>query len=449
VKSAGSRGGGVHRVVLAGVLAVIGCGLAEPASSQATSPAYRDAYERMLAAPTDVDAAFAFAEAAVAAGDLYGAIAALERILRLDPDRPDVEIRLGELYAMVGATRLAQAYLEQGLTSPAVPPAVRERAEALLAEAGRAEAEQGRRQRISGILSFGARYETNANAGPDTTLVRAGGQDAFLAPDDLEQDDVSVALTADLRHRWRLDDQAGHVLESNLVGFVSRYGSISTSNTTLLDLDVGPRMFVGETGRVSLRPFAEAGFLALADEPYRTQVGGGLNARWIARPDLLLEATGRWVSQDYRDTADQPVGSLRSGSEATLRPGVTYELGPRTLVSGDVLVGRKEADADFESFIDLGLGFSVTHVLAADVVRDWSLTANAFWRRSRYDEPDPFVDPDVTREDDRFDVGVTLSIPLGELLSLSFGARHTVNDSNLPNFEFDNTTVSALTSIAF
>lgn len=410
---------------------------------------YRRAYEQMLASPTDVDAAYAFAEAAVEEGDVYGAVAALERILRLEPERPDIRIRLGELYAMVGATALARAYLEAGLASPAVPPFVRERAESLLAETARADTALDRRHVFSGIVSVGPRYETNANAGPDSVLVRVGGNDAFLADDGQPKADVSLAATADLRHRYRLDDQAGHRLETRLLGFVSRYADVVTSNASVIEIDSGPRVFLGDTGRLSLRPFAQAGFLALNDETYRWRVGAGLNARYAARANLLLEAELRYLAEDYRDTEDQPFGSLRSGQDLTFRPGLSYEIGPRTVVSGDLLAGHKNADAGFESFTDLGGGVSLTHVFADGVVDGWSLTGNAFYRRSAYSDPDPAVDPDVSRTDDRVDLGLSLGIPLTEALSLSLGVRHSENDSNLPNYEFDNTTVSVLTSFAF
>ena len=431
-------------------MVLVCCVGAGDVAARAEAPAdYRRAYERMLAQPTDVAAAYAFAEAAVAAGDLYGAVAALERILRLDPDRPDIQVRLGELYAMVGATALARAYLEAGLASPAVPPFVRERAESLLEETARAAAAGTRRHGFSGLVSLGPRYETNANAGPDSVLVRVGGNDAVLGDDGRPEADFSLAATADLRHRYRLDDQAGHRLETRLLGFVSRYADVVTSNTGLIEVDSGPRVFVGETGRLSLRPFAQAGFLALDDEAYRRRIGGGLNARYAARPDLLVEAELRYLAEDYRDTDDEPSGSLRSGQDLTFRPGVTYEIGPRTVLSGDLLAGHKNAETGLESFTDLGVGASLTHVFGAGVVDGWSLTGNVFYRRSAYSDPDPTVDPDVSRRDDRLDLGLSLGVPLSERLSLSLGVRHSENDSNLPNYDFDNTTLSVLTSFAF
>lgn len=87
---------------------------------------YDEALRAALANPTDVEANFELAEAAVAVGDLNTAIAALERILLVQPDRPDIKLRLGQLYQRVGAYELAGSYLGSGLESRDVPQVIRE-----------------------------------------------------------------------------------------------------------------------------------------------------------------------------------------------------------------------------------------------------------------------------------------------------------------------------------
>ena len=130
-------------------------------ATESASTEYQQAFEAMLADPTSTAKAFAFAEAAVAEGDLSGAIAALERILQIDPDRPDIKLRLGELYQQTGAPIVAQIYLASGLEATQMPPEIKERAEELEERARAAEA-AGARHRFSGTAFIGGRYETNA-----------------------------------------------------------------------------------------------------------------------------------------------------------------------------------------------------------------------------------------------------------------------------------------------
>ena len=64
---------------------------------------YDAALERLLAAPSDPEASFDFAQAAIAASDPRAAIAALERILIFDPKLANIRLELGSLYLLVGA----------------------------------------------------------------------------------------------------------------------------------------------------------------------------------------------------------------------------------------------------------------------------------------------------------------------------------------------------------
>src|SRR5256885_11243076 len=62
--------------------------------------------------PSDVGAALTFAKIATLAGDAEGAIGALERVLIFNPDLPEVDLAIGELYrADRKSTRLNSSHL--------------------------------------------------------------------------------------------------------------------------------------------------------------------------------------------------------------------------------------------------------------------------------------------------------------------------------------------------
>lgn len=86
----------------------------------------------MVADLANPERSFEFVQAAVDAGDLRGAIAALERILLINPDLPNIQLELGVLYRRAGAAELGDAYIREALAAEDVPPEVRERAEAIL-----------------------------------------------------------------------------------------------------------------------------------------------------------------------------------------------------------------------------------------------------------------------------------------------------------------------------
>ena len=59
---------------------------------------YDAAFLEMYEDVGNLDKTFRFAELAIAVGDLEGAVAALERMLIIEPDLPQVRMQLGTLY---------------------------------------------------------------------------------------------------------------------------------------------------------------------------------------------------------------------------------------------------------------------------------------------------------------------------------------------------------------
>jgi hypothetical protein len=94
--------------------------------------AYEKAFQETLGKPSDPEALAKFAELAVGMGDIEGAISALERLLLIDGDQPEVKLELGVLYYRLGATEPARAYLEAARTSPSSSSETKARAETFL-----------------------------------------------------------------------------------------------------------------------------------------------------------------------------------------------------------------------------------------------------------------------------------------------------------------------------
>ena len=434
------------------------------AAEEATAAAdarYHATFDAMLADPTNTEKAYAFAEAAVAVGDLDGAISALERILLVDPDRPDIKLRLGELYQRIGAPEIAQLYLAGeadivgGLEGRAVPPEIRDRARALVERAERERAALAP-HRFTGSVFLGGRYETNANAGPGSNKIRVFGfEGPFLDDKDTEQSDFSAVASSDLHYAYDFGTQAGHALEADVSLFGSRYAQESEVNTWLADLELGPRFFIGPVGDpvASVRPFGEASYVALDDDNYLTAFGGGLNTRFYAQSNLLFEVTGRVVAQNFDDTKDQPTASNQTGTYGTIRPGVTWLVLPQTFLSLDGLFGHNDADENFETFNEYGAGLTATQLFPVPfgwvTEQLWSASLAGAYRHTDYDKPDPQVDPDRDQSDDRYDLSLSLSVPFTDHLNLNVIGLQTWNELNLPNDQFDNTSVTVGMSFSF
>lgn len=108
-----------------------------PEATPAERAAYDEAFQATLEKPSDPETLAKFADLAVKVGDIEGAISALERLLLIDANQPEVKLELGVLYYRLGSKEAALTYLEGARSSPEATPQVRDRAEEFLKAARR------------------------------------------------------------------------------------------------------------------------------------------------------------------------------------------------------------------------------------------------------------------------------------------------------------------------
>jgi len=394
----------------------------------------------MMADLDNPELSFQFVKVATEIGDLRGAISALERILLIKPNLANIKLELGILYLRLGANDLAETYIQQALDSPEMPARLRPRAEDLLARA------QGQvtRHRFAGNVFVAGRYQTNATAAPASTRVRVAGTEGVLLEEDTAQEDYSLITLATGRYSYDLGTQSGDEIEANLLLYSQRYDESDDINVAVIDLDVGPRFFLGEvlSPDLSIRPFVSGSNIYLEDEQYLRTLGGGINVRYAVSNRLLAETTFEVRDRDFTNSDRRATAEDQSGQIYVLRGGLTYQLFVDTLIGANVSAARNESEEDFENFNEGQVTLSVTQTYQDPfelTAHDWSSSLSLGVRRTEFDDPEPAVDPNVTRDETRVDIRFTTNIPIVEDVTLVLSAQHTENYSNLPNFEFDNT----------
>ena len=412
--------------------------------AQELSPSLKSQYDKafaaMMADLTDPELSFQFAKVAIEAGNLRSAIAALERILLINPSLANIQLELGVLYLRVGNAELAQDYLRKAIRAPGIPDAVRSRAERflLLAEAGVT------RHLFTGTLYLGGRYDSNANAAPASRSVLAGGQTALLDEGDTGRDDFSLVGVGNFRYLFVLDNQARNEIETNFFFVSQRYARSHEIDLGSNSWDVGPRFYLGPVldPDLSIRPFVSASYLWLGDEHFLATYGGGIDFRNFFSSTLYGDARLSVAQQDYQDSRLRPTVSDRTGPLLALDGTLHYQLLPATRLSGGLLFSRRFSRESLESFYEGGFAVSMTQNYL-DPFRwteyDWSSALTIAFSYSSYDRPDAAVDPDVRRKDPRTNIIFSNNMRFTEALTLIVTVQHTINNSNLPNFKYTNT----------
>ncbi|WP_159907562.1 surface lipoprotein assembly modifier [Caballeronia humi] len=413
----------------------------EPGSRE--SPQYRAAFEAMMADPTNSERSFEFARVAASEGDLRGSIAALERILKINPGLSNIRLQLGELYLRAGATDLAAVYLRQALLAPDVPGPLRQRAQSLLGQAERAQ----RKHFFTGSIYAGGRYDSNANAGPSSREVRVLGQQGLLDEQALGHSDWSAEVGGTLNYTYAFDSQAGNDLEANFTTYNRRYKDTHLLNLNSFGTDIGPRFYIGGVldPSWSVRPFVSATYLLLNSRDYLGGYGAGVNLRKIFATASYFDVTLETSDQHFFNQGAFPTNSNRSGMYTELRGSVSYQVLPATRLFSGLSLAQRNSEAGFESFKEIGFGAGVTQTYPAPfhwTEYSWSTSLYAGVRRSVYNEADPAVDPTVKRQDNRFDIVLSNNVRITQTLTLTAVVQYSNTNSTLPNFKYHDTSAS-------
>ena len=229
-------------------------------------------FQSILRDPANLDLNFRFAEVSTHLGDYEAAISALERILFYNPNLPQVKFELGVLYFKLGSFQIARTYFMGAIGSPDTPGDVHSRVQAYLAEIDRRLSPN----QFSFYAQGGYRYQTNANAGPSSPLIRALGQDALLDRQFVNKQDWNAFGFTAIRHIYDFENQRGDVWETSLAGYYAGQFRFTRLNLGLVELQTGPRFAVEPEllPGISVRPYVLTNGVTLGDNRYLTTGGG-------------------------------------------------------------------------------------------------------------------------------------------------------------------------------
>ena len=69
------------------------------------------------------------------------------------------------------------------------------------------------------------------------------------------------------------------------------------------------------------------------------------------------------------------------------------------------------------------------------------LVPTAGFSRSRYNQPNPIIDPFVRRQDREWRAGAMLDIPVWQQVGIGIQVQYAVTNSNLSNYDMNNLSV--------
>ena len=447
VKRRGGRRPGVLALALAGFAGVASAQHSRynlPPEVPAGEVAVLEAQRRSLLAqgmddPADVDKAFAYAVLSTRLGDYEAAIGVYERLLIQHPNTPRLQLELAALYFRLGAYPQAKVLFASVMERPDTPDAVRMKIRGYLAAI---DSSFRKRSGFSGRITVGSRWESNANAAPDTDSISLNGIDFLLSPESRAAADLSGQASVNLRYRHLLS-RHGDTLDVSLGGSSNRYRALDRLDADVAEIRLGPDLSLSRFGLRDARVSVQAivGQTWLDGSRYMQSGGAALGLRKPLGRQAALGITVDYRDEDYTPKKSQASASNFSGQRYRASLNYTRQMAADWQWMVGPGVERRDARAGYNAYWEPRISLGLSHRYAApwgSGQRPWtlSLTGQAAWRRN--DAPMLVVSrTDVQKNTDVL-VQLTQTIPLGTTTELELFAGYRNVESNYDMRDYAN-----------
>jgi tetratricopeptide (TPR) repeat protein len=423
-----------------------------PAPNEADLHAQADVlFKRLLVKPNDLDAAFLYSQIETKLGDYEAAIGALERMLFYNTDLPRVKLELGVLYYRLRSYEMARTYFAAAIAGKETPQDVRDEVATFLVAIDRAVADH----QFALFAQFGFRHQSNGNAGPNSQVVEALGQNATLSSQFQRKADWNAFGVTTLHHFYDFGDQNEDGWESDLTAYYARQFKLTNLNLGLLEASTGPRLGLGSDVLKSIHPYGLANVVTLGDAEYFGTIGGGASVR-IELPFAIEVNPGvEYRDRQFRNSSPYPTAVLQTGNQW-----IAYELSsaPIAMIPGLSLQTRVAFTGDTAqyspySYRDLSVDAALPYSFAAPVFAhsgaNWTVAPFVGYSYTPYQQADPIVDPSVTRLDRQWRVGATLDARFYQNIGFSIQVQYLRTDSTVINYRTSDFIVSGGPTIRF
>ena len=392
---------------------------------------------RVIANPSDHDANFAYARASVEARDYEAAIVALERMLFFNPNLTRAKYELGALYYRLKSYDMALRYFDDALKTPGLEPDLRARIEIML-PAAQKEMEPSR---LSGVLQLGVGYSSNVPLAPPFGFIRSYGADIPNPGPYYQRGGANFTALGEVRHVYDFENQRGDLWETRFAGVGTSQFAFGALSSVLFEASTGPRLALApETlPGASIRPYVVGSYATMALGRLGSSVGAGVTARIPIGNVFQIEPGVEWRHLDIAATSRflEVASTLNTGSQWTGSLATRWSATDRLTFDAKVLWGRNSSLTNTLSSRRLGLEGAARYEFdppSEMIGWRWSATPFVRYLETRFDAPDVFVDPFVTRVDRQWRIGSQFDMPITKMFGVAALVQYMRNNSNLPNY---------------
>ncbi|MDC1171669.1 tetratricopeptide repeat protein, partial [Alphaproteobacteria bacterium] len=369
----------------------------------------------------------------IKAGDFEGAISSLERMLILDPNLPRIRYELGVLYFKLGSYDVAATYFEELLEDKKTPKAIVEQASPFIEEIESRLTNHS----FSGSTFSGIKYQTNASSGPRSTKVKLFGAPSFLPDEFTNKGDFDVFVSGSINYAYDFQSEPEKILEAGLNIYGNEQFDQTFVNARVIDAHIGPRLVlpIEFLNNPVVRPFIAGDYLIVSDDESYYSHGAGLTADIRAAETLNLNIDARVMARENKDA------SVLDGYRNRMTISASYLASETVQIQLSSTISTEETKTNIQNNRDYSMNASINKTFKApfDLIKGPLSVGLSFGGGFReYAGPNPAIDPDTTRNDYTLRLSPSLTVPAGDTMAILVSGGFTRVDSNIPNSEYDN-----------
>jgi tetratricopeptide (TPR) repeat protein len=420
-------------------------GAASPALADSGAAARQALFQKVLADPGNVKLALAYAKLAAQTGDLEGAVSTLERLLIFSPEVAALNLELGTLYYRLGANATASAYFKAAIAAPDATPALKASAAAFLARATEGSAAD----RNMATLTFGARYQTNANGGADNPWANLNGVPFLLSPAAVASPDANAFAAGTIHLTTDLHDQ-GDRFDTDINLYGALYNQQSDLNALAGEIRLGPVYNLKRIGiaNSTLGIYGIGDAEGLGGAPYYLAIGLGTVLTTALDPQTQSHVRLEYRQETFENSTLRPTVSDMDGARLRLSGDIRRQLNPTLSLYGSVYGERKGAVAADQADWEMGASLGTTLTLPAGGANPWLLDLSAGALERDFDGPDPAIST-AGRHDTRGFVQGVLTVPLAQGWAAQAAVGYSRQLSNYDVYTFSDTSTSLALTKSF
>lgn len=376
--------------------------------------------------PDNLELNFRYAQYASKLQDYEKAIAAMERMLIVNPNLHRIKLDLAALYLRVGSDIESEKLFKEVLDEN--PPAqVQQNIQKMLTYI-----ESNRRKHfLSVAYSLGWNADSNLNANPSSGAVDVLG--TSIATNTKKVSEGQLTSTLSVGHSYVLPSENKHRWQTQVTAYKSKQESSRDKDVSVVAVKTGP-VFYSKDKQIQYGLSLGYEDTNLAHEDYLKAVSKEAFIRYLLTPTTQISGVYRHQNRMFKNSESVSTYENRNGCVEDFELQVRSLLSPKDILAASLAYRKEDTRVAYETNTSKALNVSYTHLYGDDLY----FNASALVKKRTYDGSDILVNASKVRDDLEKVVTLGVGYNVTDNITCGLSVQRRLVQSNIQNYDYEN-----------